>query len=56
MAERIQSPVFVMLDLDLGMNYWMADKFEYPDWDLDRGKVLSEGDIEKLQGNWGALP
>ena len=52
-AERIQSPVFVMLDLDLGMNYWMADKFEYPDWDLDRGKVLSEGDIEKLQGNWG---
>ena len=52
-AERLQAPVFVMLDLDLGMNYWTADKFEYPDWDLDRGKVLSEQDIERLQGDWG---
>jgi 2-oxoglutarate ferredoxin oxidoreductase subunit alpha len=52
-AERIQAPVFVMLDLDLGMNYWTADKFDYPDWDMDRGKVLSEEDIEKLQGDWG---
>ena len=52
-AERIQSPVFVMLDLDLGMNYWTADKFEYPDWDMDRGKILTEDDIEKLRGDWG---
>lgn len=52
-AERMQAPVFVMLDLDLGMNYWVADKFDYPDWELDRGKVLSEADIEKLQGDWG---
>ena len=52
-ADRIQAPVFVMLDLDLGMNYWTADKFEYPDWDMDRGKVLSEEDIERLQGDWG---
>lgn len=52
-AERIQSPVFVMLDLDLGMNYWMSDKFKYPDWDFDRGKVLTEEDIERLQGDWG---
>ncbi len=52
-AERLQTPVFVMLDLDLGMNYWTAAKFDYPDWDLDRGKVLSEADIERLQGDWG---
>ena len=52
-AERIQSPVFLMLDLDLGMNYWVADKFDYPDWDMDRGKVLSEEDIERLRGEWG---
>lgn len=52
-ADRIQAPVFVMLDLDLGMNYWTADKFKYPDWEMDRGKVLSEEDIEKLQGDWG---
>ncbi len=52
-AERLQAPVFVMLDLDLGMNYWAAEKFEYPDWDMDRGKVLSEADIERLGGEWG---
>lgn len=52
-AERIQAPVFVMLDLDLGMNFWMSDKFEYPEWNFDRGKVLSEDDIERLQGDWG---
>lgn len=52
-AERIQAPVFVMMDLDLGMNYWAADKFEYPDWDMDRGKILSEEDIERLEGDWG---
>lgn len=52
-AEQIQAPVFVMLDLDLGMNYWTADKFDYPDWDMKRGKVLSEEDIEALQGDWG---
>ena len=52
-AERLQAPVFVMLDLDLGMNFWTSEKFEYPDWDLDRGKVLNETQIEALQGDWG---
>ena len=52
-AERLQTPVFLMLDLDLGMNYWAADKFEYPDWPMDRGKVLSEAEIERLGGDWG---
>ena len=46
LAERIQTPIFVMSDLDLGMNSWMADKLEYPSHKLDRGKVLSKEDIE----------
>jgi 2-oxoglutarate ferredoxin oxidoreductase subunit alpha len=40
LAERFQTPVFLMTDLDLGMNNWMADPFPYPDKPLDRGKVL----------------
>jgi len=40
LAERLQTPVFLMSDLDLGMNNWMADPFPYPDRPLDRGKVL----------------
>lgn len=53
MAERMQAPIFVMLDLDLGMNYWTSAKFAYPDWDMDRGKVLNADDIERLEGDWG---
>ena len=52
-AERLQTPVFLMLDLDLGMNYWTADQFEYPEWPMDRGKLLSKEDIERLGGDWG---
>ena len=52
-AEQLQMPIFVMLDLDLGMNYWMSEKFEYPDWEMNRGKVLTAEDIEALQGDWG---
>ncbi len=40
LSERLQTPVFVMSDLDLGMNTWMSDPFEYPDKPIDRGKVL----------------
>ncbi len=40
LAERFQTPVFLMTDLDLGMNNWMADPFSYPEKPLDRGKVL----------------
>ena len=40
LAERFQTPVFVMSDLDLGMNTWMSDPFAYPEKPLDRGKVL----------------
>jgi len=52
-AERLQTPVFVMSDLDLGMNYWMTKKFVFPDKEIDRGKVLWEEDLENLQSEWG---
>jgi len=44
LAEKFQTPVFVMSDLDLGMNNWMSDPFPYPDKPIDRGKVLSKED------------
>jgi 2-oxoglutarate ferredoxin oxidoreductase subunit alpha len=54
LAERFQTPVFVMLDLELGMNNWLCDPFPYPTKGLDRGKVLTKQDIEKLGANgWG---
>jgi 2-oxoglutarate ferredoxin oxidoreductase subunit alpha len=49
-AEYFQTPVFVMTDLDLGMNNWMADPFTYPDKPIARGKVLSAEDLNKLGG------
>ena len=50
LAERLQTPVFVLTDLDLGMNNWMSDQFQYPEKPLDRGKVLSAEDLERLGG------
>src|SRR6202162_1112693 len=50
LAEHFQTPVFVMSDLDLGMNNWMSDPFTYPEKPMDRGKVLSKADIEKAGG------
>ncbi|HXB62732.1 MAG TPA: 2-oxoacid:acceptor oxidoreductase subunit alpha [Acidobacteriaceae bacterium] len=50
LAERLQTPIFVMSDLDLGMNNWMSEPFAYPEKPLDRGKVLSKEDLEKLGG------
>jgi len=52
LAERLQTPVFVLSDLDLGMNYWMSDPFPYPEKPFDRGKVLTAEDLEKL-GSFG---
>ena len=55
-SEELQTPVFVISDLDLGMNNWMSDPFDYPDEPIKRGKVL---DAEQLQdfidehGKWG---
>jgi 2-oxoglutarate/2-oxoacid ferredoxin oxidoreductase subunit alpha len=53
LAERLQTPIFVLSDLDFGMNNWMTKPFKYPDTPMDRGKVLWEGDIERLHGDWG---
>ncbi len=50
LAEHFQTPVFVMTDLDLGMNNWMSDPFEYPAEPVRRGKVLSAADLERLGG------
>lgn len=52
-AERIQTPVFVLSDLDMGMNQWMSKPFQYPDTPMDRGKVLTEVELEELKGAWG---
>ena len=52
LAERLQTPVFVLSDLDLGMNQWMTKPFEYPDVPMDRGKVLWETNLEKTNGAW----
>ncbi len=48
LAERLQTPIFVLSDLDIAMNVWMADPFPYPDKPWDRGKVLSAADLTKI--------
>ncbi|HKS95129.1 MAG TPA: 2-oxoacid:acceptor oxidoreductase subunit alpha, partial [Terriglobia bacterium] len=50
LAEEFQTPVFVMSDLDLGMNTWMSDSFPYPEKPIARGKVLTAEDLERLGG------
>ncbi|GGA53229.1 pyruvate ferredoxin oxidoreductase [Edaphobacter acidisoli] len=50
LTEQLQTPVFVLSDLDLGMNNWMSEPFNYPDKPLNRGKVLSAEELSKLGG------
>jgi 2-oxoglutarate ferredoxin oxidoreductase subunit alpha len=50
LAEQFQTIVFVMSDLDLGMNNWMSDPFVYPEKPIRRGKVLSKEDLDRLGG------
>jgi 2-oxoglutarate ferredoxin oxidoreductase subunit alpha len=52
LAEQFQTPIFVMLDLDLGMNNWASQPFTYPDKPVNRGKVLTQDKLQKL-GEWG---
>jgi 2-oxoglutarate ferredoxin oxidoreductase subunit alpha len=52
LAEQFQTPVFVMMDLDLGMNNWMSDGFAYPEKPINRGKMLTREVLAKL-GEWG---
>jgi 2-oxoglutarate ferredoxin oxidoreductase subunit alpha len=53
LAEQLQTPIFVLSDLDLGMNQWMTKPFKYPDTPMNRGKVLWEKDFEELTERWG---
>jgi 2-oxoglutarate ferredoxin oxidoreductase subunit alpha len=50
LAEQLQTPVFVLSDLDLGMNNWMTEPFTYPEKPMQRGKVLSAEDLTRLGG------
>jgi 2-oxoglutarate ferredoxin oxidoreductase subunit alpha len=52
LAEQFQTPVFVMMDLDLGMNNWMSDGFKYPGKPTNRGKMLTAAKLKEL-GEWG---
>jgi 2-oxoglutarate ferredoxin oxidoreductase subunit alpha len=50
LAEKFQTLIFVMSDLDIGMNNWMSDPFPYPEKPIERGKVLTKDDLDKLGG------
>jgi 2-oxoglutarate/2-oxoacid ferredoxin oxidoreductase subunit alpha len=50
LAEQLQTPVFVLSDLDLGMNNWMSEPFEYPEKPIARGKVLNADQLKELGG------
>ncbi len=50
LAEQLQTPIFVLSDLDLGMNNWMTEPFSYPEKPMQRGKVLSAEDLTRLGG------
>ena len=55
-SESLQSPVFVVSDLDLGMNNWLSDPFDYPDQPITRGKVLDARALQDFideHGKWG---
>ncbi len=52
LAERFQTLVFVMSDLDLAMNTWMSTAFRYPEDSIDRGKVLDAATLKRI-GEWG---
>jgi 2-oxoglutarate ferredoxin oxidoreductase subunit alpha len=47
-AERLQSPTFILTDLDLGMNLWMTPEFTFPTSSFDRGKVLTAEQLDQL--------
>src|SRR3954470_16221435 len=53
LAEQFQTPIFVMMDLDLGMNNWMSDGFKYPTRGINRGKMLSADKLKELGDGWG---
>ena len=52
LAERLQTPILVLSDLDFGMNQWKTPRFKFPNQPMDRGKILWEEDLERLKGEW----
>jgi 2-oxoglutarate/2-oxoacid ferredoxin oxidoreductase subunit alpha len=52
LADRFQTPVFVLTDLDLGMNSWQTPSLPYPEKPFDRGKVLAADDLASMK-SWG---
>jgi 2-oxoglutarate ferredoxin oxidoreductase subunit alpha len=52
LAERFQTPIFVVTDLDLGMQNWASQPFTYPTGTFDRGKVLGEKELNEIK-DWG---
>jgi 2-oxoglutarate/2-oxoacid ferredoxin oxidoreductase subunit alpha len=52
LADRFQTPVFVLSDLDLGMNSWLTPALPYPEKPFDRGKVLAAEDLMSMK-SWG---
>lgn len=55
LADELQTPVFVLSDLDLGMNNWMSQPFEYPTEPIKRGKVLAAEDVTREYGRYKDL-
>jgi 2-oxoglutarate ferredoxin oxidoreductase subunit alpha len=56
LAEQLQTPVLVLSDLDLGMNNWMTQPFDYPEQPLNRGKLLHTESFERFLADhqqWG---
>ncbi|MCY3905973.1 MAG: 2-oxoacid:acceptor oxidoreductase subunit alpha [Anaerolineaceae bacterium] len=55
LADSLQTPVFVLSDLDIGMNNWMSEPFGYPDRPINRGKTLDKIGLEEFfaeKGEW----
>jgi 2-oxoglutarate ferredoxin oxidoreductase subunit alpha len=50
LAEQLQTPVFVLSDLDLGMNNWISESFDYPDKPINRGKILNVQQLTEMGG------
>ena len=48
LADRLQMPIFILSDLDLGMNLWMSPEFDYPDQFIYRGKILDKEDLDRI--------
>lgn len=55
LADQLQTPIFVASDLDLGMNMWMSEPFEYPEVPINRGKVLNAENLDAFQEQYGEM-